>query len=257
MTATWSVPGNAVVSRVLVAILLTIFATTGWGQQSVSIITGYDYASGDYDQPADFVVRSSPLVIKIDDKEWVAKMQSSYLRIDSIQNGAVKNLEHGQGDTIVSLAKKSWFRMRGIQYFNIGVNLKLPTASEQKGLGTGETDWMVQIDSFRPLGKWMPFGSLGYRWFGDSADSPREDGFFGSVGLHYQYSADLSFGGLLDYRSASTLRVREGKEFIPYAQYRVTNNWTFGLYGVVGISAASPDTGAGLQVVYHSVLRQN
>lgn len=222
----------------------------------ITLISGVDYASGDYDQSAEFVIRSLPLTIKLDSKEWVARMQSSYLQIDSRPEGGQSNRAQGTGDTILFVAKKSWFKLKGIQFFQFGAGVKLPTASEEKQLGTGEKDWIVQLESFRQSGKWLPFGKLGYRWYGDSEDAPREDGAFGSIGLHYQLNARFSAGGLFDYRSANTVMVRGGKEFIPYLQYRLNNKWALGLYGVTGLSPASPNTGGGVQLIYRSARKR-
>jgi len=223
---------------------------------AVTLISGVDYASGDYDQPAQFVIRSAPLTIKLDGKEWVAKMQSSYLQIDSQLDDGQSVRAKGVGDTVLSVAKKSWFRLQGIQYVQLGVSVKLPTASRDKRLGTGEKDWSLQLETHRQAGKWLPFGKVGYRWYGDSDDVPRDDGLFGSIGLHYQYDPRFSIGGLIDYRSANTVSVRGGKEFIPYLQYQLNRRWAVGVYGVTGLSPSSPNQGGGMQLIYRSIRKR-
>jgi len=150
----------------------------------VTLIGGYDYATGSYGQPADTTIRSTPVTIKLDSLEWVAKFQTSYIRIRQTPKppptgGTPSEFRRfqseGIGDTTISLAKKSWFRWGGINFFNTGVKVKLATASREKQLGTGEEDWMIELDGYRSSGKWLPFATIGYRWYGDTEETPRED----------------------------------------------------------------------------------
>ncbi len=238
--------------RVLCVFILSSFVGSTFAARpaEVTLTTGFDRSSGDFGQAAETTIESLPLTVRVDTREWVFKMQSSQLRIEQITEDGLTSKESGQGDTLLSVAKKSWFRWRGINYIDVGIRTKVPTADQDKRLGTGEADWMLQFDGYRQMGKWMPCGSVGYRWYGDSVEEPRDNGVYGSVGLNYNYSPRVSAGMLLDFRSANTSRIEDGEEMIPYMVFALNSRWSISVYGVFGLSKGSADNGSGLQLVY-------
>lgn len=55
-------------------------------------------------------------------------------------------------------------------------DLKIPTADEKKGLGTGERDWGVGLSYVQPVSKsWQILGEAGYRFMGDPEGVDFED----------------------------------------------------------------------------------
>ncbi len=214
-----------------------------------TLIVGYDYAEGDYGQDADTTIKTVPVTIKAETRNWVGHVQFSTISVEQKFGGGLNVKDSGGGDTYVYVARKSRFNWHGHNYLDWGVKAKLPTASEKKRLGTGETDWMLQLDGFRSHGRWLPFATLGYRWRGDDADFDRKNGLYGLLGLHYQHDRILSAGTFFDYRSASTIRVADGRELIPYIGYKFNDHLSTSLYGVVGLSDGSQDWGVGVQCI--------
>ncbi len=212
-----------------------------------TLIVGYDYAEGDYGQDTDTTIKTAPVTVKVENRRWVGHVQVSTLSVEQKTGDGGNVKDSGAGDTYLYLARKSQFNWHGNNYLDWGTKVKIPTASENKRLGTGETDWMLQVDGFRSHGRWLPFATLGYRWRGDDADFNRENGCYGLLGLHYQHDQKWSGGAFLDYRSASTVRVSDGRELLPYVGYKFNRHLFTTLYGVVGLSDGSQDTGIGVQ----------
>jgi len=215
------------------------------------VIVGYDLAEGDYGTGVESRTETVPLTLKLDASRWKAKLQVSQVTIERQppDGEGDPSTQTGQGDTIIHLARKSAFRSRGYNYVDWGIKAKIPTASEEKGLGSGETDWMFQVDAFRKHGPWLPFATLGYRWRGDSPEVDREDGLYGSVGMHYQSPGNWQGGFLIDWRSASSVRLDDGSEGIPYLGFRFSSRISMLIYGLVGLNEGSADRGGGLQLV--------
>ncbi len=214
-----------------------------------TLIVGYDYAEGDYGGDADTTIKTVPLTVKAENRNWVGHVQFSTVSVEQKTGDGEYVKDSGGGDTFVYAARRSQFSWYGENYLDWGIKVKIPTASEEKQLGTGETDWMLQLDGFRSHGRWLPFATLGYRWRGDDAEFDRDNGLYGSLGLHYQHDQNTGGGAILDYRSASTVRIEDGRELIPYIGYKFNTHLSTTLYGVLGLSDGSQDTGIGVQFI--------
>ena len=122
--------------------------------------------------------------------------------------------------------------------------MKLPTADEQKGLGTGETGFAFQADFFKPFGATTLFGSIGYRIYGDPPAGKLDDVPYGSIGLSQRISGDASVGVAYDFRPKITPGGSEISELTAFWSKRVSPEWKWQLYGVVGFSDARAPTPA-------------
>jgi len=73
----------------------------------------------------------------------------------------------------------------GSRLFRIdaGASAKLPTADEEKGLGTGETDWRVGVSGEYRFWSLTTFGGVGYNSLGDPAGIRYEDVFDAYAGI--------------------------------------------------------------------------
>ena len=128
---------------------------------------------------------------------------------------------------------------------------KLPTASAEKGLGTGERDYSIQLDASLPLGGQLLFGSLGYTRRGESAvysdilSSP-----FAQLGIARSVSERLSIGALYDYRQSASSLYGDGQELSVYGSLQIDPHWSVsGLVGA-GLVSASSDLGVYVLVAY-------
>jgi hypothetical protein len=227
----------------------------------IKFSTGFDYSTGDYGDPEDTEILYFPFTTKAIFGNWAAKLTVPYLRItgpgavvgggDVTVNqggGGTRTTESGLGDIVAGLTYTV-----DIEKFNSYVDftgkIKFPTADEDKGLGTGETDYTLLVDVTKIFGKAYIFGGVGRKFVGENAQLQLDDIWIFNVGGGYQVSKKLGIGGSYDFRESASSSDNPS-EGTGYLTYKITDSILGLLYGVIGFSDGSPDTGVGLQFSY-------
>jgi len=237
-----------------------LLAGSAAAQTSVGV--GLEYTTGKYGAAESTEQLYIPFVVKHEAGKWIFRGTVPYLRISGpgnvIGGGAdrivvpglesTRRTESGLGDIVASAFYNILDERKGGLGVDLGVKVKLPTADEQKGLGTGETDYAFQVDFFKPFGATTLFGSVGYRVYGDPPAGELDDVPYGSIGLSHRMSGDASVGVAYDFRPKITPGGSEISELTAFWSKRMTPEWKVQLYGIVGFSDASPDAGAGLML---------
>ncbi len=128
------------------------------------------------------------------------------------------------------------------------VRVKLPTADEERGLGTGAADYYGELTFSRTLGSATPFAIAGYRVLGDNATYQLRNGAYVSGGAHFRLSAASVITTMLNWRQ----RIAAGGDNSMDAMLMITHDigarWRFMAYGLAGFTDASPNFGTGLQL---------
>jgi hypothetical protein len=232
--------------------------------EGLTLATGFDYTSGKYTGSEETQILYVPFIAKYETGPWAFRATVPYVRITGPGNvigagadrvtvpgaGTARRTESGLGDIVLSGFYNVLSERRSAVGLDIGAKLKLGTADETKGLGTGENDWSVQADVFKPLGAATLFGSLGHRWYGDPPGLDLKNVFYGSVGAAYRLQSETSAGVAYDYRPAITAGGGEISELTAFVTRRVSREWKVQPYLVLGFGKASPDWGAGAQLAY-------
>lgn len=182
----------------------------------VVIGSGFDYSRGDYGFASDTEVFAVPLNVSYETDTWILRVSQSWLRVrgpatvvlagagvGSGVGGAVgrpvSSAQSGSGDLNVGAT----FRFNPpSEQLNVAFTgrVKFGTANENKGLGSGQTDYYAQLDFTRPYGATVPFVSVGYRFLGRSALYPLRDGAYLSGGVIRRLSGTTQVGLALDWR---------------------------------------------------------
>ena len=243
-------------------------ASAAFGQTTVNVSTGGDFTSGDYGGTTTTDVWSVPLQIGVRHHPWSARVTISHVwirgdarLIDRAQAIADPTVEpgtrrsaHGVGDVVLSAARTFTLPVGNGRvpptYMDARINLKLPTANEDKGLGTGRADFAMQADLYSVVGDFTPFATAGYRWRGSRPDLRLEDGWFALAGLGYTSSERLRFGAFLSWREPASKRSDDGLEVAPYLSFDLGRSWRVLGYGRAGLADGSPDAGAGVRLRY-------
>lgn len=226
----------------------------------LSLLVGYEFSRGDFEGSERTEISYVPLTLKYQRGDWIAGLTVPYLRIKGpgdVVRGADGNLvigsdaagrttESGLGDIVAALSYTFFPERSSLPILELTGRIKLPTADEDEGLGTGEVDYTVQADVSKRFGAFSPFATLGYRVLGDPSDLDLEDGFLASLGVGYRYSPRVNLGIAFDYREASTDGSDDAREIVPYTSFRVSDKLTLGTYGVVGLSDSSSDLALGV-----------
>ena len=238
-----------------------LLAGSAAAQTSVGV--GVEYTTGKFGASENTDTVYVPLVVKHETGKWIFRGTIPYLRISGPGNvigggpdrvvvpglDTGRRTETGLGDIVLSGFYNIKDERSGGFGVDLGAKVKLPTADEQKGLGTGETDYAFQADFFMPLGgPTTLFGSLGYRIYGDPPGATLHDVPYGSIGASYRMSGDSSIGVAYDYRPHIINGGSEISELTAFWSKRMTPEWKVQLYGIVGFSDASPDAGGGLML---------
>ena len=224
-----------------------------------SVAVGAEYSTGKFGGTETTDTLYIPVVIRHETGPWVLKATVPWLRIPGPANvigggadrvvlpGAStgRRTESGLGDIVLSGFYNVLDERKGGLGLDVGAKVKLPTADDQKGLGTGELDYAAQMDFFKPFDATTLFGSIGYRVYGDPAGTTLKDVFYTSIGASYRMSSQQSVGVAYDYRPAIVDGGGKVSEATLFWSNRLSPQWKLQVYGVVGFADASPDAGIG------------
>lgn len=249
----------------LAAALLTGTAQAVLGADGLTTLSvGTDYTTGKYgaDQSTDILY--IPFTGKYEIGPWTAKLVVPWIKITGPGNvvgapgdtvvlsgaSSARRTESGLGDVVASAFYNVLNERNSPFGLDLGAKLKLGTADENRGLGTGKNDFSVQADVFKPIGALTPFGSLGYRWYGDPAGIDFKNVVYWSVGASYKLSQPTTVGVAYDYRPAIVSNGSHVSEATAFVSQKLSQDWKLQLYGVKGFSIGSPDWGLGAVLAY-------
>ena len=250
--------GNAAAQTGAQTAAQAVAGQTGSAQTSVS--AGAEYSTGKFGAPEKTETLYIPFILRHETGPWVLKATVPWLRITGPGNvigagadrvvvpGAStgRRTESGLGDIVLSGFYNLMDERKGGLGLDLGGKIKLPTADDQKGLGTGELDYAVQLDFFRPFDATTLFGSIGYRVYGDPTGQTLRDVPYASIGFSYRMSSQQSAGVAYDYRPHIVNGGGEVSEVTAFWSNRLSPEWKLQLYGVIGFADASPDAGVGM-----------
>ena len=222
----------------------------------VTVGTGFDYSRGDYGLATDTEVLSVPLNLSYEKGSWLFDARVPWMRIvgpAAVVAGGGSSprptaaAESGLGDITLGA---TWRSQHGPDATNFAatVRTKLPTASEERGLGTGEADYSGQIDLYRNFGRVTPFASVGYTAFGDSALYQLEDGAYVSGGAHLRTGPSTVVTAAYNWRHRFIAGGDPGSDALLAVTHDLSPRWRVMGYATKGFSNASPDSGGGLQL---------
>ncbi|MDG2320526.1 MAG: hypothetical protein P8L79_09730 [Rhodospirillaceae bacterium] len=250
--------------------MCTSAAIPAWGQEAgpalgegprYRVNLGMDYTSGSYGADEKTEILYMPLSLQAQGGPWTVRAVVPWLHVDGpaiILDGAdggnvgMRDAESasGMGDLSLSLMYSfEQFYDRSL-FIDMTVRVKVPTASLDAGLGTGEPDAALQLDLAQAIGPLIPFATLGYKWAGVPAGFKLRNTIYGSVGLQYSWSDLVATGVSYDYRQSSLRGSPNPQEGLAYLNISFTDDWSVNIYSVVGFSENSPSAGGGIAFVY-------
>ncbi|MDH4317958.1 MAG: transporter [Desulfobulbaceae bacterium] len=253
-------------SSILLSSPLSVMA-----EGTVGVGTGFDFSTGEYGGTTSTDTIYIPVNFKYQNDLVTLKLTTPYVRMTSESSNVVgggsdvivkgsseettgaSETNSGLGDCVFSAGtalyegdeNNAW-----LPTVDLTGKIKFPTADEEKGLGTGETDYSVESDLTWFSGSTAYFGTLGYKFMGSPEAYELNNVGYGSVGLAYQLSPDLSPGLIYDVKQASTDSGTDSGEATGYVSYKLSDDWKFLFYGVKGFTDGSADYGVGCTVSY-------
>lgn len=256
-------PGNSArrATSALLGALLASLAGPSWAVDRYGIYMGTEYTSGKYGGAASVDELYVPVSVWGDFGRMSLRLTVPWLSVDAptgtviVGPGGVpvigdgpRTTESGLGDIVASgTIRDVWASRDGSLVLDLAGRVKLPTADEKKGLGTGETDFTLQADGYRFLDGVTLMGSLGYVFRGDPDDFTLDDGVIAMLGATSSRTQGLRTGLFLEYRQAGYATNDDRLEILGSLGWSI-DQWRLGAYLLTGLSDSSPDWGAGATV---------
>ncbi len=254
------------------ALAVPAAAETGrpWWAGELTASAGFDWSDGDYDEPGgDTQILYLPVSLsyRLDDFALTAyaldqvelRVTVPYLEIDSPlaffaetpggdQLQTESSHERGIGDVVVS-ASYTWFPAeRAWPALELTGKIKVPTADETRNLGTGSTDYAVQLDTFQTWGRVTGFATAGYRFPGNPPDGSLRDTGYASGGVSVRAWPRLALGAYYSWLAASSSARHDAHEIIGFASMRVTERVSLEPYALWGVAGYAPDYAVGMSL---------
>ena len=236
---------------------------------------GTDYSSGDYGSDITTKIWSVPVTAKYTSGNWVWRASLPWLRVDgdvgvipglgNVGNSNPQGRGRGNGrnvaptDPVPAPAPESGsasgigdLRLAATYAFDTGGplgidltgNVKLATADEDKGLGTGENDYGLAVDLYRDFDGTLMFGGIGYTMLGDSEYIQLDDVFNANIGATWAVGPG-SLGAMYDWRQAASDSAGDRSELTGFYSFNSSDADRFQVYATKGLSDGSPDWGVG------------
>lgn len=246
-----------------------------------SVTAGANYSSGKYGTNTSTDIWSVPLTAAYQTDRWTFKLVVPYIYISgagnvipgigSVNNGNPKGRGHGKsGPTTTTTATTTTTSgtasglgditaSAGYELFSsadrsfgldLTGNVNFGTASAAQGLGTGQTNYGLSLDSYKVSGNWTMFGGVGWMNYGSSQYIQLKNGFNANVGAGYKLSPKSDIGAYYYYRERIATGGAAQSELTAYWNYKLSNSLRLQTYVLGGFANGSPDYGVGASVKY-------
>jgi hypothetical protein len=219
--------------------------------------TGFDYSRGDYGFAQDTEVFSVPVMLSHESGSWLFNASVSHLTIKgpaTVVGGSgaprpTTSSESGVGDVYLSATYQAG-AIADVVNVSGTFRAKLPTADEDRGLGTGSADYYGELTFYRTFESVTPFVTLGYRVLGDGPTYELRNGIYAAGGAQFRASPATVLTAMLSWRRPIIAGGDDAMEGMVMATHDFADRWKLTAYALKGFTDASPDIGTGVQVSY-------
>ncbi len=255
---------DSFVRNLVGSLVLTIpwWPAGGWAESSASLAIGAEYRSGDYGTgggdiddvyvPVTLDVQRDDLIFRVTvPYAWVQGPAGSLESSETLLPGQGPEIsDGGLGDVIASVTLQNLYQSPdGATAIDLTGTVKLGTADEDEGLGTGETDYSGQLDVYRFLQEGAVFASAGYQVRGEPEGYDLKNTWFAAAGGLVYLSSDTSLGGMLSYRPEVVASGDPAADATLFLGRRLSSRVQFRGHVLVGLADASADWGLGASLV--------
>lgn len=229
---------------------------------TVTLSTALDYSTGKYGSATTTETYYMPVGMKYEVEDWTFRATVPYVesigptnvsgigadQITLNSGSTTRRRVAGLGDIVLAA---SWSALQyGPWLIELGTKIKLATADEAKGLGTGKNDYSIQTELYRSLGSHTLFGTLGFKKMGDPDGVDLKDPLYASLGWSFRASPQTALGLSYDYREKLQTTSAPLSDATAFVTHKLDPNWKLQTYLSTGFTRASPDLGAGVFVFY-------
>ena len=237
-----------------------------WWAGELTVFAGFDVSRGDYGDPVDTTIFYAPITLAylpdqlpITPNPWdqfELAVTVPFLRIDGPGDFFVPErgfpqfattTEQGLGDVLLR-GSYLWFPEREslLPVTELSARWKIPTADADRGLGTGASDFILQVDLSRSIGRVTPSVTAGYRFIGEPPEGTLDDAWFTSIGAGVRVSPRLTAGLYYDWFQAASPFRDDAHELLAYASVNLSPRVALRPYAVAGLAGDAPAWAFGL-----------
>ncbi len=234
---------------------------------NISVSVGLEYDTGDYGTTDTTDTWRVPVGVDYQKGAYFAGLSISYINTKSTGtitlssgNSRMRNFTNSSSSTTSTTVSKASGMgdlnlyagyhfpsgNAGKTDYSITAHIKLATADENKGLGTGENDYAIEAGLTNSLDKGTLFGSIGYQVNGDTATTNFDDIFYANAGISFPFKTEYRLGAMLDYAQAASPGFDDSLELSGFMNIPMENKRSVYLYALLGLSDGSPDYGIGM-----------
>jgi hypothetical protein len=246
-------------SRFLTACVAgTLVALGAHAQESpLTLGGGFHYTSGDYGSGTTTRIAQFAATARYENGPWTYRATVPYLSVKG-DTGVIPGLGQvrgtpvrsesasGLGDIVLGATYAAYYDRATTFGVDLTGKVKLPTADETKGLGTGETDVIFLLDLYRTFDRITGFGGVGYHILGDSPSLPLKNAWSANLGASYKLDERDSVGASLEGRERVVAGGARQRELVGFFVRKLDRDWKAQVYALVGLADGSPDWGFGL-----------
>jgi hypothetical protein len=247
-----------------------------------SVRTGVNYSRGNYGTKVSTEIWSAPFTATYQSDRWTFGLSVPYVHVRGSGNvipgtGPVDNSNplgrgldqllggggspasgtspssssaSGTGDVVATAG----YRLLSSADRSFGLvatgKVKFATADANKGLGTSANDYAVSLDTYKTLGKWTPFGGVGWTNYGSSRYIKLENGVQANAGMDYRVAGNDNVGVAYNYRQRVAVGGAAQSEVTAYWAHKFNNRLRLQGQATGGMTNGSPDWGVGTSVNY-------
>ncbi|MGN6375627.1 MAG: transporter [Sphingomonas sp.] len=235
------------------------------GKTSVEISSGVEYQQGSYGLDENVDLLSVPTTLTVRAGKFSLAASLPYVRLDApadvVTGGGIlgvpiivpptttagRRTRSGIGDLRLT---GSYTLSSTPVGFSLSAQVKLPTASTAKGIGTGKADVAVGGELFKQLGRVTPYVDLAYTMPGSPAGYRLDDSLSGQVGAAVQVAPRVR--GHLGYAYAQSISpvLADQQSLTAGLNLGLAKKTTLAMYGSAGLSRGAPDVVAGMQIAF-------
>jgi hypothetical protein len=220
-------------------------------KQAVSLASYF--SSGDYGEDRDTDIYYFPVSYSVNKGKWGAQLTVPHLRVEGVGNvlvniGGVNRAvsgdqierNNGIGDSTLALTYQMEPFAETSLFIDFRLDIKIPTADRNKGLGTGEADYSTQVDISQNYGNSVLFGTFGYTFRGETDFyAGLTDSAYVQLGIARLAAPRWNLGIFYDFREPASTFSPEIHELVPYFSYQISDSWSFTGLTAFGFTQAS------------------
>lgn len=225
--------------------------------ERLSIGTVVDFSSGYYGAETKTEMIATIIQTKYNSGDFSIRLDLPYLTLSGPSNAVISSSStmtttsiqyrerEGIGDAVLGAVYNAFYNSEYAIAIDIGLKLKIPTASRSSGLGTGEPDESVQLYTYKSLDDFTLMLGTGYKWVGKPTGINYRNTISASTGIIYQVSDNSSLGTMVDFRQSVFSNLNDQAEMTFYGTHKLFSSWQTQLYIYKGITNTSPSFGGG------------